>query len=214
MSFAQGMADGLNQSMKIYRAVHGSGANDKAEEKPKDQQAETYSVEPPGQVDVRQLDTEVPFVKPPVAEAKEAWFTPASEPEQNESGDLGGIPPASMISAFGGSGSGGGTGASAAASAVPAWPVAVAAGVLAHNEWAKNKGMHTDKDALLGRAAYKDADWYQPRLNSKIGGMGDEVKLASLGSSPIDMFRASTWKDAAKLAVKGGIAGNILKKIF
>lgn len=114
--------------------------------------------------------------------------------------------------ATGGTAAGGG--ASTAAGGFSAWPLAAAAAITAHHMWAKNKGMHDNKDALLGRALYKDADWYQPRANEKVDGMGDEIKLASLGSSPADLLRKDTWSQAAKLAVKGGIAGKILKKIF
>lgn len=93
-------------------------------------------------------------------------------------------------------------------------PFVIAAAVAAHHMWAKNKGMHDDKDGIMGRALYKDADWYQPRANSKVDGMGDEIKLASLGSSPVDLFRKDTWTEAANLAAKGGILGKALKKLF
>ena len=113
-----------------------------------------------------------------------------------------------------GSGAAAGSGGGAAAGGISAWPVAVGAAILAQHMWARNKGIHDDKDALLGRALYKDVDYYQPRLNEKVDGLGDEVKLAGLGSSPGDLFRAKTWSEAAKLAVRGGILGKAIKKIF
>lgn len=109
-------------------------------------------------------------------------------------------------------GAGGSSAGGAMAGAAP-W-VGLAAAIGSHHMWAKNKGMHDNQDALLGRALYKDADWYQPRFNDKVDGWGDEVKLASLGSSPVDLFKANTWSDAAEQAAKGGILGAALKKLF
>lgn len=128
----------------------------------------------------------------------------------------------SSLFALGGEGSaaGGGTSTAGASSGVggsiaAAGPwAALAAAVLAHNKWATNKDMHTNSDAIMGRALYKDADWYQPRLNDKVDGLGDEVKFGSLGSSPIDLFRGKTWSDAAKYGLSGGILGAAIKKLF
>lgn len=125
----------------------------------------------------------------------------------------GGAEAAAGGSAAGGGGAGASSGAGSALAAAGPW-AAMAAAIGVHHMWAKNKGMHDNQDALLGRAFYKDADWYQPRLNEKVDGLGDEAKLASLGSSPVDLFRADTWKSAAKLAAKGGIIGSALKKLF
>ncbi|MBU9386653.1 hypothetical protein [Burkholderia multivorans] len=156
----------------------------------------------------------------------------ASQPASSGIGDFlssigGGIMSAKMGAAAGGGAASGGAAAGGEAAggtaasggmgnAVAAggpW-AALAAAITAHHLWAKDKGMHTNEDAILGRALYKDADWYQPRLNDKIGGLGDEVKLASLGSSPIDLFKGDTWSKAAKLGLSGGILGSLLKKIF
>lgn len=105
-------------------------------------------------------------------------------------------------------------GASSASGGMSFWPLAVAAGVIAQHNWARKKGLHDNQDAILGRALYKDADYYQEKGNEKIDGLGDEMKLASLGSSPADYFRKDTWTTAAKLAAQGGILGKVLKKIF
>lgn len=112
--------------------------------------------------------------------------------------------------AGGGGAAGGGMGSLAAAGP---W-AALAAAIGSHHMWAKKKGMHDNQDALMGRALYKDADWYQPRLNERVDGWGDEVKLASLGSSPADLFNANTWSDAGEQAFKGGILGATLKRWF
>jgi hypothetical protein len=161
-----------------------------------------------------------------------------SQPHPAENG-LGGMNPGSMMSmmqSFGGGGSGaaaggatsggaaaggtaaGGTGAAASGSAgsglAAAWPVAVAVGIAAHHNWARKKGLHTNQDALTGRALYKDSEYYQTKGNEKLDGMGDEMRLAAMGSSPADLFRKETWTTAAKLAAQGGILGKALKKIF
>lgn len=150
---------------------------------------------------------------------------PAYQPQQSSS--AGGMPAmAGMQQMMGGGGAGAGTaggastgagggasGAGGAMAGAAPW-VGLAAAIGSHHMWAKNKGMHDNQDGLLGRALYKDADWYQPRLNDRVDGWGDEVKLASLGSSPIDLFKANTWSDAAEHAAKGGILGAAIKKLF
>lgn len=143
--------------------------------------------------------------------------------QRSQSGNpmAGGIDPSTALSAYqsfaGGSagGAGAGGGASGAASGgMSAWPVAVAALALGQHEWAKRKGLHTDSDALTGRALYKDSEYYQQKGNEKVSGLGDEMRLAAMGSSPADLFRKETWATVAKLGAKGGILGGLLKKIF
>lgn len=115
----------------------------------------------------------------------------------------------------GAAGGSAGGGASAASSGIASfWPAAVFVAAAAQHNWARKKGIHDNKDALTGKALQKDTAYYQPRLNEKLDGMGDEVRLAGLGSSPADLFRADTWKEAAKLAAQGGIVGKALKKLF
>lgn len=157
---------------------------------------------------------------------QEAFARQRAQQAQAAQGPAGGIDP-SMFSSFMGGGGGagaagagsagagaGGAGASGGASLTSAWPVAVAALAIGQHEWAKNKGLHTDMDALTGRALLKDSAYYQTKGNEKLGGLGDEMRLASLGSSPADLFKGQTWKEAGNLAIKGGILGNLLKKIF
>lgn len=153
--------------------------------------------------------------------------------QQQSSPAMGGINPMSMMSsssagggsaaggsvagggAAGGGAAGGASGGSAASSGIASfWPAAVFVAAAAQHNWARKKGIHDNKDALTGKALQKDTAYYQPRLNEKLDGLGDEVRLAGLGSSPADLFKADTWKEAAKLAARGGILGKALKKIF
>lgn len=156
--------------------------------------------------------------------------------QQQQSPQMGGIDPSMMSSMMGGGGAGsagaaeggiavGGGGASAggagasggsagASGMMSFWPAAVVAAVVGHNEWAKKKDLHTDKDGLAGRALIKDSVYYQEKGNEKLDGLGDEWRLAAQGSSPVDLFKGDTWKTAASLAAKGGIVGKALKKIF
>lgn len=128
---------------------------------------------------------------------------------------MGGFDPMSLMGAgVGGAGGAGGGASGAASGGMSAWPVAVAALAIGQHEWAKKKGLHTDSDALTGRALYKDSEYYQQKGNEKMDGLGDEMRLAAMGSSPADLFRKETWTTAAKLAAKGGILGGLLKKIF
>jgi hypothetical protein len=118
--------------------------------------------------------------------------------------------------AAGGSAAGGGF-ASGAAAAGP-W-AALAAAIIGHNQWAERKGLRDNEDykfqtGIEGRALYKDSAWYQPRLNNKVDGLGDEVRLVGLGSSPTELFKGKNWAEAAKIAASGGIIGKALKKLF
>lgn len=148
---------------------------------------------------------------------------------QQQSPAAGGIDPSSALTvaqSFMGGGSpaaggiGGGAGAGAggsgggAGSLASAWPLAVAAVIGGHHNWARKKGMHTNEDAITGRALYKDSEYYQEKGNAKLDGAGDEIRLAAMGSSPADLFRKDTWTTAAKLAAQGGILGKMVKKIF
>jgi hypothetical protein len=127
----------------------------------------------------------------------------------------GGSPAAGGISAAGpGSAGAASGGSSAAAGGISMGPLALAAVIGAHHNWARKKGLHSNADAITGRALYKDSEYYQDKGNAKVGGMGDEMRLAALGSSPADLLRKDTWTEAAKLAVKGGVLGSVLKKIF
>lgn len=143
-----------------------------------------------------------------------------SQPAPAQTPQMGGFDPSSMMGMMGGSGAGGaGAGGAssaggAASSGMSAWPVAVAALAIGQHQWAKRKGLHDDKDAITGRALLKDSEYYQKKGNEKVSGLGDEMRLAALGSSPADLFRKDTWSSAAKLAAKGGILGGLLKKIF
>lgn len=130
---------------------------------------------------------------------------------------------------FGGGVAGGsaaGAGASGAASsgfggAVAAggpW-AALAAAILGHNQWAKGQGLRNNESfpletGLEGRALYKDSGRYQEWGNRAVDGLGDEWRLAGLGSSPADLFNKNTWSEAAKIAASGGILGKAIKKLF
>lgn len=145
----------------------------------------------------------------------------ASQPSQNMAAN--GINPGAIMSmmpsagaspAASGIGGGAGGGAGAGGSLASAWPVAVAIAAIGQHQWAKGKGLHTNSDAITGRALYKDSEYYQQKGNAKLDGMGDEMRLAAMGSSPSDLLRKETWTTAAKLAAQGGILGKVLKKIF
>ena len=121
--------------------------------------------------------------------------------------------------AGGGAAAGGGSlaGGGGIAAAGP-W-AALAAAIVGHNQWAEKKGLRENEDYKLqtgieGRALYKDSAWYQPRLNNKVDGLGDEVRLVGLGSSPTELFKGKNWAEAAKIAATGGILGKALKKLF
>jgi len=127
----------------------------------------------------------------------------------------GGITGGGAGAAGAGAGGAGASGGSAGASGLASfWPAAVVAAIVGHNEWAKKKDLHTDKDGIAGRALIKDSVYYQEKGNEKLDGLGDEWRLAAQGSSPVDLFKGDTWKTAASLAAKGGIVGKALKKIF
>lgn len=115
-------------------------------------------------------------------------------------------------------GAAGGGGATGGLAAAGPW-AALAAAVIGHNEWADRKGLRDGESfkgefGLTGRALYKDKDYYAERADKIIPGLGDSVNIGGSLSSPADMFRGETWKGAAKSALKGGVVGGLLRKIF
>ncbi len=125
--------------------------------------------------------------------------------------------------AGGGSSAGAGAssaGASSSGGLAAAGPwAALAAAVIGHNEWAERKGLRDGESfkgeyGLTGRALYKDKDWYAERADKIVPGLGSDINLGASFSSPADLFRGDTWKGAAKSALKGGVIGGLLKKIF
>lgn len=123
--------------------------------------------------------------------------------------------------AGGGSSSAGSSSAGASSGGLAAagpW-AALAAAVVGHNEWADRKGLRDGESfkgeyGLTGRALYKDKDWYAERADKIVPGLGSDINVGASFSSPADLFRGDTWKGAAKSALKGGIVGGLLKKIF
>lgn len=117
----------------------------------------------------------------------------------------------------GGAAAGGGGFGGAAAAGGP-W-AALAAAIVGHNQWAKGQGLRDNESfpletGLEGRALFKDSKRYQEWGNRAVDGLGDEWRLAGLGSSPADLFNKNTWGEAAKIAASGGILGKMLKKLF
>ncbi|MNL10838.1 hypothetical protein D3C87_1316520 [compost metagenome] len=133
-------------------------------------------------------------------------------------GSVAGGGAASSGGAAAGGAAGGSSGAMSGLAAAGPW-AALAAAVIGHNEWADRKGLRDGESfkgeyGLTGRALYKDKDYYAERADKIIPGLGDSVNIGGSLSSPADMFRGETWKGIGKSALKGGVVGGLLKKIF
>jgi hypothetical protein len=112
--------------------------------------------------------------------------------------------------AAGGGGSAATGGLGSAASAAGPW-AALAAVILAQNQWAKGKGLRNNESfpletGITQQAPAKDASWYAPRMDKVIPGWGTDAKVWGDLSS----FRVGSALDAWKnnpLGAVGGIIG-------
>lgn len=90
---------------------------------------------------------------------------------------------------------------------------ALAAAAVGHHLWARNKGYHTDEDALLGKAAYKDVkNYYQEKGNKIIDGLGDSMVGGAFMTSPLSWTKKDNWTDAVKSTVHAPL--KMIKSIF
>jgi hypothetical protein len=111
---------------------------------------------------------------------------------------------------LGGASTGGGAASSGIGSSAGPWG-ALAAVILAHNQWAKGKGLRDNESfpletGLTQQAPAKDARWYAPRMDKVIPGSGTDAKVWGDLSS----FRVGSALDAWKqnpLGALGGIIG-------
>jgi hypothetical protein len=131
--------------------------------------------------------------------------------------------PAGETAAAGSAGASVGAGEAAASNtgwlaAAGPW-LALAAGIVAHNEWAENKGLREGEKfkgeyGLTHRALYKDKDWYRKQADEFIPGLGDDINLLGSISSPADAFRSKTRHDIKDSLKSGGVPGNLIRRIF
>jgi hypothetical protein len=124
-------------------------------------------------------------------------------------------------SSAGGAASGGASGGSGMMSGLAsAGPWAALAAAIALNEnYQGNIGNREGESfpleyGITGRAFYKDKDVWGDKADDIIPGLGSGVRIAGGMSSPVDMFRADTWKDVGKELASGGVLGGLIKKLF
>lgn len=127
---------------------------------------------------------------------------------------------------FGGGVAGGSAGGGAAAgggayggiAAAGPW-AALAAAIVGHNQWAKGQGLRDNEKfplqtGLEGRALYKDSKRYQEWGERILPGLGDGARMAGIMSSPTEMVKGKNIAEFAKLAAKGGVLVQSIKKLF